>query len=532
MDQVTIASAVGRAFLDLLDREAPAAEFEVPLQRAHAAAAPAELLAELEAAKLVALRVRGELEQHRRRETELAALFETAGDLAAPHDLDSVLRAIVRRARLLLGTDVSYLTLNDPAGDDTFMRVTSGSVSAFFQQLRLGVGEGLGGLVAQRAAPYSSSDYLSDPRFLHTASIDRGVREEGLVAILGVPLMLRGRVIGVLFAADRRSRAFGPSEVSLLGSMAAHAAIAIDAANALEDTRKALAELDAASTLIERHSIEVERTSQAHRRFTELVLAGGTAEDIARAVAAVLGHDVAILGEQGSVLAASGPPPPAADPALLRAVSQARPDSPAVYAGNYWTVPASAGAEHLGTLVLRAEADLPEADRLILERGAMVTALLLLLRRSVTEAEHRVRGELLGDLLRSPDRDAGSLRARALRLGADLDRPHVLVAAQAGRAPNSRLRAAASHLAATRHGLAAEHHDTIVLLIPADDAAWTRCSPWAGPGRRPRRLTLASCRCCWPTARTSPGLSGRSSACCSTTTLATARTWCARSRRT
>jgi sugar diacid utilization regulator len=460
----------GREFLLLLDQEAPAEEFDRPLLQARDAGAPAALLAELEAARLAALRIRGQLEQHRRREAELAALFDTASDLAALHDPDSVLRAIVRRARQLLGADVAYMTLNDPARGDTFMRVTSGSVSPVFQRLRLGMGEGLGGLVAERGTPYCTADYVSDARFQHTTTIDRGVIEEGLVAIVGVPLLLGESVIGVLFAADRRTHTFGPAEVSLLCSMAAHAAVAIDAANLLEETRKAVAELNAANRLIKEHSEAVERTSQAHRRFTELVLAGGNAEDVACAVAAVLGSDVVILGEDDVPVAAGGQPLPADDPALRRAVAQARAGGRAVRAGSFWTMPAIAGSEQLGTLVLRAGPGLPETDRLILERAAMVTALLLLLRRSVTEAEHRLRGELLSDLLCAPHRDTDSLRDRALRLGADLARPHVLVVA-AGQASRSRLRAAAGHLASTRHGLAAEHQGTTVVLIPGTDAS-------------------------------------------------------------
>ncbi len=459
-----------REFLLLLDREAPAADFERPLARAQARGATSAQLAELEDVKLIALRVRDELDQRRRREAELAALFETASDLAALHDLDSVLRAIVRRARLLLGADVAYMTLHDPARGDTYMRVTSGSVSRFFQQLRLGMGEGLGGLVAERATPYASAAYLTDERFRHTPTIDRGVVEEGLVAILGVPLMLGDSVIGVLFAADRRPRTFNPAEVSLLSSLAAHAAVAIDAANLLEEARAAVAELSAANALIREQSAAVERTSQAHRRFTELVLAGGRAEDVAHAVADVLGSSVIILDADDSPLAESGSSL-ASEKILRRAAARSRTVGHAVRTGNLWTVPATAGSEHLGTLVLRAGHILPATDQLILERAAMVTALLLLLRRSVTEAEHRVRGELLSDLLAAPQHDSDSLRGRALRLGADLSQPHILIVAHADEASRSRLRPAVAHLAATRHGLAAEQDGVAVLLLPGTDAA-------------------------------------------------------------
>ncbi len=206
--------------------------------------------------------MRSELEGRRRREAELSALFETAHDLAGLRDLDAVLQAIVQRVRSLLGTDVAYLSLNDPARGDTYMRVTEGSVAARFQQLRLGMGEGLGGLVAQTARPYVTDDYFKDERFQHTVTIDSGVRDEGLVAILGVPLMLGHRVIGVLFAADRRARVFEREQIALLGSFAALAAAAMDTANLLTETRSALADLERANEIIQDRSGVIERASR------------------------------------------------------------------------------------------------------------------------------------------------------------------------------------------------------------------------------------------------------------------------------
>src|SRR5690606_14317557 len=124
-------------FLRLLLRDAPAVEYERPLMEARAAGWDAEALAGLETAKVLALEVRTVLADRRRRESELAALYETANDLAGMRDLDRVLRAIVDRARNLLGTDTAYLTLRDPEAGEagrTVMRVTSGSVSARFQR--------------------------------------------------------------------------------------------------------------------------------------------------------------------------------------------------------------------------------------------------------------------------------------------------------------------------------------------------------------------------------------------------------------
>ncbi|MEU6931357.1 helix-turn-helix domain-containing protein [Streptomyces sp. 2RAF24] len=447
-------------YLELLARGAATEAYDRPALLARASGAGPEELAQLEQAKQLALRVRAELEGRRRREAELSALFETANDLAGLRDLDDVLRAIVQRARSLLGTEVAYLSLNDPARGDTYMRVTEGSVSARFQQLRLGMGEGLGGLVAQTARPYVTDDYFHDARFQHTEPIDGAVGDEGLVAILGVPLTLGSQVIGVLFAADRRARVFEREQVALLGSFAAHAAVAIDTANLLAETRSALAELERANDIIREHSGVIERASEVHDRLTELVLRGGGVHDVAAAVSEVLGGTVEFTEET-------------ARPGRIT-------EGHATRDGDDWIAAVSAGGESFGALVLRGSPDIDPVDLRTLERAALVTSLLLLARRSAGEAEQRVRGELLDDLLDAPDRDRRLLRERAARLRTDSDGPHVVLAAridQAGggaepetggreSADRQRLRSAASHLAATRHGLASARDGGTVLLLP------------------------------------------------------------------
>ncbi|WP_307173518.1 helix-turn-helix domain-containing protein [Streptomyces africanus] len=447
-------------YLELLARGASADAYEQPVLLARAEGRPAEWIAALQRAKPLALRVRSELEGRRRREAELSALFETAHDLAGLRDLDAVLQAIVQRARSLLGTDVAYLSLNDPVRGDTYMRVTEGSVAARFQQLRLGMGEGLGGLVAQTARPYVTDDYFKDDRFQHTLTIDAGVRDEGLVAILGVPLTLGHHVIGVLFAADRRARVFEREQIALLGSFAALAAAAIDTANLLAETRSALAGLERANEIIQDRSGVIERASDVHDRLAELVLRGGGVHDVAAAVSEVLDGTVEFM----EAAAAPG-----------EALEASRAEGHAVRHEDDWIAAVAAGGELLGALVLRGHPGLDPVDQRTLERAAMVTSLLLLARRSAAEAEQRVRGELLDDLLDARDRDPRLLRERAARLHADLDAVHVVLAARLeGDAPDAdqeadarrRLAAAASHLAATRHGLAAARDGGTVLLLP------------------------------------------------------------------
>ena len=471
-----------RRLLELIAEDAPAEAYGALAAQARGKGAGAADLAELEQATGTALRVRGTLRQHRRRESELAALFDTAGDLAALRDLDAVLQSIVRRARMLLGTDTAYLTLRDDEAGDTYMRVTDGSVSPLFQNLRLSYGDGLGGLVALTSRPYASPDYRTDARFRHTGSIDEGVLDEGLVGILGVPLLLGGRggtaqggatpdgdVIGVLFAADRTPRPFSPDEVALLCSLAAHAAIAID-------TARAIADLAEAGAVIRAHAAAMQRAEEAHDRLTDLVLRGGDLPEVAAAVAGLLDGAITIHDSEGRTLAAvgrrggafEGPQPDAAS--LVKYAADSHAAARAVFRDSRWTCAVLAGQELLGSLVLHGRGRLDDPDRRLFERAGVVTALLLLLSRSVAETENRVRGELVTDLLTAPGRDPAGLVVRGRRLGIELDRPCLLLVAETADAFHDRLPGAAGRYLFGGEGISAEQTGTVVLLVPHDGA--------------------------------------------------------------
>jgi GAF domain-containing protein len=392
----------------------------------------------------LALRIGNTLAAHRRREAELTALFDTASDLARLRDPDEVLRSIVHRARMLLGADVSYLSLNDERAGKTYMRVTEGSVSALFQQLRLGMGEGLGGLVAQTARPSSTSGYAADTRFHHTRTIDTAVREEGLVAILGVPLLLGGTVIGVLYAADRTPREWAADEVALLSSFANHAAVALDNARLLDE--------------ISAHNEAMRRAEEAHDRLMDVVLRGGDVPEVAAALAEVLGGGIALHDADGHELARVGTAKRPTDDAVAAARASGR----AVSTQDSWVCAVQAGQELLGSLVLTGRPALADADRRLFERAGVVTALLLILRRSVAQAEDEVRGELLTDLLTAPERNPAALAERGRRLGIDLTAPHAVLIAHAETVSRRRLAMAAARYA----DLVGVHAEQVVLLAP------------------------------------------------------------------
>lgn len=441
------------------------------LEQEHVEACGGAHDAEIRATVDLAVQLRLRLDRYKRRATELSALYDTAGDLSSLRDVERVLQAIVRRSRTLLGTEVAYLMLLDEERGDAYMRVTEGTSTPGFMDIRLQLGVGLGGLVAATARPHWTSDYVGDPGYVH--AVDDAVLAERLTAILGVPLRVGRRVLGVLFAADRGPRAWAQEDVSLLASLGAHAAVALENASLFQETREAMARLTAAKQVIEQHNSALERAADLHERLAALVLRGGDLHGIAAAVSEVLDRELLVTDADGRVLAHAGAGDPTMPEGVMSSVHAAvasRATARTDIEGEACHVtPVVMGDACLGTLVLLGPPPAPP-DARALERASMVTALLWVTQRAQDEAESRVRGELLAQLLSDAAVDLPSLARRAELLGVDLAAPMVVLVARADDpARLGRVQIEASALAAAAPGLLTVQGDALVLLLPGSD---------------------------------------------------------------
>lgn len=436
---------------------------DASLGRIAAATAP-------DGAKDLALRVGTARDEHRRREAAQSALLDTARELASEKEPAVVLEAIVRRARTLLGTDLAYLTLYDPRAGDTYMRVTDGSVSADFQSLRLSLGDGLGGLVASTHKPYWTADYSADQRFSHTTEIDRGVGDEGIIAICGTPLLVESNFVGVLFAANRSPRPFSRAEVVLLGNLAALAAVAIVQTRALSEAKEALSALSEAHEVVRQQAVGVERAAAAHDRFASVVLEGGGVEDVTEALVELLGGWAILFDDAGEPRSSFGPVPTSTDAVLeLPVVDHARHEvGRLVEAEGVHAIGVIAAGEQLGTLVVGAPGALEDADQRTVERAAVVTALVLLFERQADEARQSARNRIVTDLISgrgSHDDRTGYLRDAGL----DPREPMCLLVARGGAPAQHRALALTVSTTLGEGSLVGTYDDEILALVPGGD---------------------------------------------------------------
>ncbi|WP_329388168.1 helix-turn-helix domain-containing protein [Streptomyces sp. NBC_01716] len=421
--------------------------------------------------------LQGGMARLRRRGQELSALFSSARELAELHDVDLLITRLVRRAHDLAGTDVTYLSEFDETTRELKVRSTAGAVAPSFQKLRVPPHIGLAGKIVESRAPQWTSRYERLRDVPHVESIDNAVRAEGLVSILGVPLIAGDEILGVLFAANRDEHEFSPEEVSLLSAFADNVAVVLQSARLLTRTRDAAAETQHAYDALAAHVEAMERASRVHEELTTAVLRGGGAADVARTLGAALERPVVILDESYAVIASSDDrstdsviDPPPVRSAVTDSLASGRCTLLEPTPGGFHAAVAVLAGEMMlgGLLIGDGGVELGAVEQRTIERAAQITALLTLKQDAVLYAEDRVRGELLGDLV-SPDfRRHSSLPARlhARRLRPD-DLRTVVIAVVAPEQRRAALRAA--HTAAGQSGLAGEVDGVVTLVVPDSD---------------------------------------------------------------
>ncbi|MEU5215891.1 helix-turn-helix domain-containing protein [Streptomyces sp. NPDC020807] len=481
--------------LELLARQAPAAQYEAYLDEARAAGLSGEGLDRLERAVKLADGIRSGHEDAARREDGLAALADTARDLTFSYDLGSLLRVIARRARRLLGLDLAFVTLRVPDGGSV-VHTTDGALAGLDSDpfrtvgprlvagLEISEGYGVGGAVQLHGEPVWTADYLADERFAPSGSLDAGVhapafdevaeaalRAEGLHAVMAAPLRSGETVIGELYGADRRVRDHTPEEVGLLAALADLAALAVEKAGLLDRTRAEVSELERDSSRVRTSLTRMRHVSEAHSRIMNLVLAGGDLGNVAKAAGDALDATVLVRDPGGRTLA-GGVIPDLDEEAVVKASldAQAR-RRPVLADADTWVAPVIAGSEDLGCLVIRPASYLTGEDERLLELAAQAVAFLLLMRRSTAVAEGPVRDELLDDLIADPPHAPQQMAQRARRLGVDLRKPHVLVLARPEGGEQGRAVVWASSYAYRQSGLKTVQGGSIVLLLPGIDAS-------------------------------------------------------------
>src|SRR5262249_43522137 len=145
--------------------------------------------------------------------------------------LDDLLREMMARIRELLSTDSAAILLLTEDGQSLSVRATIGWAGAA-TGLSVPIGQGVAGCIAESRAPLVVEDIAA----LEAPS---PVLRRNARSLIGAPLIVEGRLIGVIHADTTRPRRFTEEDVRLLQLAADRVALAIEHARIYEFERQA-----------------------------------------------------------------------------------------------------------------------------------------------------------------------------------------------------------------------------------------------------------------------------------------------------
>ena len=205
---------------------------------------------------------------------QLESLNEIGTALASEIELEPLLGLVARRLRELVRARLVLIAL--PQGGAMTVAAAEGDETQGIAGARLELGGSKAGRVLQRGRSERVDSVLDDPEVDQLAARQLGVR-----SALYVPLIARGRAIGVLIAHDREgsSPAFSDDDLRLAESLADRAAVAVDLSERVG--RDALARVVKAQEL-ERKRLARELHDETGQALTSILLGLKPLEQSAR----------------------------------------------------------------------------------------------------------------------------------------------------------------------------------------------------------------------------------------------------------
>jgi signal transduction histidine kinase/putative methionine-R-sulfoxide reductase with GAF domain len=225
------------------------------------------------------------LEQALQREQKKVALVqEVSRALSETGDLDTLLTLIMAKVTELMDADRSTLYLVTEDGRWLWSKVVQGDERV---EIRLEVGEGIAGWVAETREIVNIPDAYADQRFQPAVDLKSGYRTR---SILAVPMLgALGGLVGVLQVLNKSDGPFTQPDEELLMALASQAAIAIENARLYHSLVSQNQELQRARRDLERRTRELNALYEVEKELTRAL-------DLDDLLSRILAQAITVLG--------------------------------------------------------------------------------------------------------------------------------------------------------------------------------------------------------------------------------------------
>jgi signal transduction histidine kinase len=196
-------------------------------------------------------------------------LIDIARDLASTLDLDILLSRIVYAAAEVSGSEAASILLYDDAAQQLYFQVSTNLDETTRRGIVVPLEGSIAGWILNNRKAARISNVHGDPRFFGNVEQTTGFSTQ---SILGVPLIAKNKIVGVLEALNKQKGKFTDADESLLLVLGAQAAVAIENARLFQQSdlisefvhelRTPLASLSTATYLLLRPEMSQEQRDQ------------------------------------------------------------------------------------------------------------------------------------------------------------------------------------------------------------------------------------------------------------------------------
>lgn len=170
----------------------------------------------------------------------LELLLEVGRLLSSKLELSELLTTVLQLASRVVDAETASLLLLDPATEELYFDVALG-LGEKAAGVRLKLGQGIAGTVAQTRKAEIINEVRQDPRW--SPKMDE---QSGFVtrSILAVPILLKGKLVGVVEAINKRGGPFDAGDLAAFEAFASQAGVAIENARLFTSLRDEKFKLD------------------------------------------------------------------------------------------------------------------------------------------------------------------------------------------------------------------------------------------------------------------------------------------------
>lgn len=196
-------------------------------------------------------------------------LVEIARDLASTLDLDILLSRIVHAAAEVSGSEAASILLYDDAAQQLYFQVSTNIDEPTRRGIIVPLEGSIAGWILNNRKPVRITNVHDDARFFGDVMNASGFTTK---SILGVPLITKTRIVGVLEAINKQKSKFSDADEAMLLVLGAQAAVAIENARLFQQSdlisefvhelRTPLASLSTATYLLLRPEMSQEQRDQ------------------------------------------------------------------------------------------------------------------------------------------------------------------------------------------------------------------------------------------------------------------------------